>query len=151
MGINKELRKDIVSMIYKAKEGHLPSSLSIIDIINNIYSFHLRNIKQKKITKRDIFILSKGHGGAALYVVLKKFNFISKKKLDSYAKKNSILGGHPDSTKINGVDFSTGSLGHGFPAAVGLAAALKILRSNYNVYCLIGDGECRSISIPDRG
>ncbi len=147
MGINKELRKDIVSMIYKAKEGHLPSSLSIIDIINNIYSFHLRNIKQKKITKRDIFILSKGHGGAALYVVLKKFNFISKKKLDSYAKKNSILGGHPDSTKINGVDFSTGSLGHGFPAAVGLAAALKILRSNYNVYCLIGDGECNEGTI----
>lgn len=147
MAINNNLRLEIVKMIFKAKEGHLPSSLSIIDIINNIYSNHLRNLKKKEITKRDIFILSKGHGGAALYVVLKKFKFITKKTLDNYTQKKSILGGHPDSTKINGVDFSTGSLGHGFPVAVGLAAAFKILNSNYNVYCLIGDGECNEGTI----
>ena len=87
MAINNNLRREIVKMIFKAKEGHLPSSLSIIDIINNIYSNHLRNIKKKEITKRDIFILSKGHGGAALYVVLKKFNFITKKNLITILKK----------------------------------------------------------------
>ena len=147
MAINKDLRVKILKMIYNSKEGHLPSAFSIIDIINNIYSYHLRNIKKKKITKRDIFILSKGHGAAALYAVLNKFNFISKTIINNYAKKDSILGGHPDSTKIEGVDFSTGSLGHGFPAAVGLAAALKILNSNYKVYCLIGDGECNEGTI----
>ena len=147
MVINKDLRVKILKMIFNSKEGHLPSSFSIIDIINNIYSYHLRNIKKKKITERDIFILSKGHGGAALYAVLYKFNFISKTIINNYAKKDSILGGHPDSTKIEGVDFSTGSLGHGFPAAVGLAAALKILNSNYKVYCLIGDGECNEGTI----
>ena len=147
MVINKDLRVKILKMIFNSKEGHLPSSFSIIDIINNIYSYHLRNIKKKKITERDIFILSKGHGGAALYAVLNKFNFISKTIINNYAKKDSILGGHPDSTKIEGVDFSTGSLGHGFPAAVGLAAALKILNSNYKVYCLIGDGECNEGTI----
>ena len=78
---------------------------------------------------------------------MNKFNFISKTIINNYAKKDSILGGHPDSTKIEGVDFSTGSLGHGFPAAVGLAAALKILNSNYKVYCLIGDGECNEGTI----
>lgn len=147
MVINKDLRIQILQMIFDAEEGHLPSSFSIIDIINNIYFYHLRNKKEKEITERDIFILSKGHGAAALYVVLNKFKFISQKNLNNYAKKDSILGGHPDSTKIKGVDFSTGSLGHGFPAAVGLAAALKILKSKYKVYCLIGDGECNEGTI----
>ena len=147
MKINNDLRQDIISMIFNAKEGHLPSSFSIVDIINNLYSFHLRNIKSKKIINRDVFILSKGHGSVALYAVLKKFKFISKKDTNSYTKKNGILGGHPDANKINGVVFSTGSLGHGFPAAVGLAAALKILKSKYKVYCLVGDGECNEGTI----
>ena len=147
MKINNNLRKEILRMIYDAKEGHLPSSFSIVDIINNLYSFHLRNMKSKKISARDVFVLSKGHGCVALYVVLKKFNFIKKKDAELYTKKNGILGGHPDSNKINGVDFSTGSLGHGFPAAVGLASAFKILKSKYKVYCLIGDGECNEGTI----
>ena len=71
---------------------------------------------------------------------------LSKRDAELYTK-NGILGGHPDSNKINGVDFSTGSLGHGFPAAVGLASAFKILKSKYKVYCLIGDGECNEGTI----
>ena len=125
--LNKDLRRNIIDAICKAKDGHIPSSFSIVDIINYLYD-EILNINPKNIDKlsRDFFILSKGHGAVALYVVLKKFNFISQKQLDSLGNKNSILGGHPDMTKVPGAEASTGSLGHGFPTAVGIAMGLKI-------------------------
>ena len=125
--INKELRRKIVDIITNAGEGHIPSSFSIIDIINYLYkNVLIYNPKKPKWDKRDYFILSKGHGAAALYVTLNKYKFLTDKILKTYSTTNSILGGHPDSTKVPGVEASTGSLGHGFPTAVGIAKGIQI-------------------------
>jgi len=143
--INKDLRLKIVKMITNANEGHIPSSLSIVDIINFLYQKKLKQSFNKK--DKDYFILSKGHGCAALYVVLNKFKLLTNEELKKYGKAGSILGGHPDSTKIRNVEASTGSLGHGFPTATGIALGLKIKKKKQKVYCLIGDGECHEGSI----
>jgi transketolase len=146
--INKELRKKIVEIIVKAREGHIPSSLSIVDIINYIYEKELNfDPKNKNWEKRDYFILSKGHGAAALYVVLNKYKIISNKTLSDYGRDGSLLGGHPDSTKVPGVEANTGSLGHGFPFAVGIAKGLDIRKKKNKVLCLLGDGECQEGSV----
>ena len=125
--INKDLRKRIVNIIITAREGHIPSSYSIVDIINFLYK-NILSFRDKKPNweKRDYFILSKGHGCAALYAVLEKFGLLTKKNLDEYGTAKGILGGHPDSTKVPFVEASTGSLGHGFPTATGIALGLKI-------------------------
>ena len=96
---------------------------------------------------RDYFVLSKGHAAAALFVVLNKYKFINNDVLDSYAQSKSILGGHPDLTKVDGVEASTGSLGHGFPTAVGVAFGLKIQNKKNKVISLLGDGECHEGTI----
>ena len=148
MTLNKDLRITIVKMISKAGEGHIPSSFSIIDIINFVYT---KVIKFKKNDpnweKRDYFILSKGHGCAALYVTLNKFGIIKDKELINYSSKKGILGGHPDSTRVPGVEASTGSLGHGFPTAIGLALGLKIQNKKNKIIALVGDGECHEGTI----
>jgi len=145
---NNNLRKEIVQTVINAGEGHIPSSLSILDIIDYLYSKKLKFKKNfHNWDKRDYFILSKGHGCVALYVVLKKFGFIKKKDLDNYGEFKSILGGHPDSTKIPGIEACTGSLGHGFPTAVGTALGLKIQNKKNRIFVLIGDGECHEGSI----
>tara|TARA_Y100001970_G_scaffold258688_1_gene338851 strand:- start:15135 stop:15920 length:786 start_codon:yes stop_codon:yes gene_type:complete len=146
--LNNDLRFTILNMITKSKEGHLPSSFSIVDIINFMYENILNvNKTNYKTTKRDYFILSKGHGCAALYVVLNKIGILSNKHIDNYGMKGSILGGHPDLNKVPGVEASTGSLGHGFPTAVGIALGLKIQKKNNKVYVLLGDGECHEGTI----
>lgn len=132
--INKDLRRRIVQMITRANEGHIPSAFSIVDIIATLY--------EKVLKPDDHFILSKGHGCAALYVVLEKRGVLRDVDIESYGSFDGILGGHPDRTKVPGVLCSTGSLGHGLPMAVGLALGLKIQKKSGRVYCLIGDGEC---------
>jgi len=117
--------------------GHIPSALSILDIVWALYD--------KVLQAEDRFILSKGHGCLALYAVLEKKGIISPGQ--SYGKKDSILGGHPDRNKVPGVLASTGSLGHGLPMAVGMALAKKIKGESGRVYCLVGDGECNEGSI----
>ena len=148
MTLNKGLRIKIMQMISRAGEGHMPSSFSILDIINFVYG---NIIKFKKNNpnwpKRDYFISSKGHACAALYVVLNKFKILKDKDILSYGSKTGILGGHPDSTNVPGVEASTGSLGHGFPTAVGLALGLKIQKKKNKVVVLIGDGECHEGTI----
>ena len=147
--MNPDLRLKIVTMIKDAKEGHIPSSFSIVDILDFLYSKILRINKRKpNDLNRDFFILSKGHGCAAYYAVLEKYGYMTKKTLSTYSSKNSILGGHPDSTKIPFIEASTGSLGHGFPFACGIALGLKILKKNSNrVISLLGDGECQEGTI----
>ena len=142
--LNKDLRLKIVELIKKANEGHIPSSFSIVDIINFLYeNILIYHPKKPNWNKRDVFILSKGHGAMALYVVLNKFKLLSDSHLKKYGQKTSILGGHPDATQINFVEASTGSLGHGICTAVGCALALKIKKEKKRkVYCLVGDGEC---------
>lgn len=143
-----ELRKKIVQMIFRAKEGHIPSSFSIVDIISFLYEKILRyRSNQPKWEERDYFVLSKGHGCAALYVVLHKFGFLKDEDIEKYSQKGGILGGHPDVTSVPGVEASTGSLGHGFPTATGLALGLKIQKKQNHIFCLVGDGECNEGTI----
>lgn len=143
-----QMRKEILEMIVSAKGTHIASAFSIIDLILYLYDKVLKiDPKNPKDEKRDKFVLSKGHGCAALYVVLADYGFFPKRILKSYCSEGSILGGHPDSVRIPGVETSTGSLGHGFSVAVGFALANKINKSQYHVYCLVGDGECNEGTI----
>ncbi len=145
--MNEDLRFKIISIIKNSGEGHIPSSFSIVDIIEFIYGNVLKIYKNPSNVNRDYFILSKGHGCAALYTVLNKYGYLTNAQLKSYSHKNSILGGHPDSTKIPYVEASTGSLGHGFPLACGIALGLKIKKKKNKVIVLLGDGECQEGTI----
>jgi len=146
--LNADLRKEIAAMIFRSNEGHIPSSFSIVDLIHFLYANVLRfDPLRPKWDERDYFILSKGHGAAALYVVLRKFGFLTEKDILSYSLKDGILGGHPDCTKVPGAEASTGSLGHGFPTAAGIAMGLKIQKLPNRVYALLGDGECNEGTI----
>ncbi|MAH44031.1 transketolase [archaeon] len=127
-----DLRKLIIEAAYHAGHGHIPSALSIVEILVAI-----DRIK----TEDDIFVLSKGHGCLAYYAYLVQKNIITRDELRNFGKKGSKLGGHPDRNKIKEVYASTGSLGHGFPISVGSALARKIQNIPGRVICLIGDGE----------
>ena len=143
-----DTRKEILQMIVNARGTHIASSFSIVEILIYLYDKILEiNPSDPKNSKRDKFVLSKGHGCAALYVVLANKGFFPKKVLETYCTPGSILGGHPDSTRIPGVETSTGSLGHGFSVAVGFALSNKINNIKSKVYCLVGDGECNEGSI----
>lgn len=143
-----QMRKDVLEMIVRARGTHIASSFSIVDLLVYLYDKVLNiDPKHPKDEKRDKFVLSKGHGCAALYVVLANYGFFPKKALKSFCTPGSILGGHPDGLRIPGVETSTGSLGHGFSVAVGFALANKINKINSKIYCLIGDGECNEGSI----
>ena len=138
----------ICELSHNAQEGHVPSSLSVLDIVWVLYSKILKlSLIKKKSKNRDFFIMSKGHGCLAQYAVLEKLNFFNKKDLNSFGSYNSAFGGHPDTNKINGVEASTGSLGHGFPFASGIAYANKLKKYKSRVYVLIGDGECNEGTI----
>jgi transketolase len=146
--MNRDLKKKIVQMVYNGKDGHIPSAFSIIDILEVLYRDYLRfDPKNPKWPQRDYFILSKGHGCLALYVVLKEHGFLTEHDLDMFCKPGGILGEHPDCTKVPGVEASTGSLGHGFPFAVGIALGLRIRNMSNRVYVLVGDGECHEGTI----
>lgn len=146
--MNKDLRIKIIDIVKKAREGHIPSSFSIIDILDFLYGEIIKVIKKNpNSNKRDYFFLSKGHASVALFVVLNKYGLLSNEDLLSYGQINSRLGGHPDMTKIDFVEASTGSLGHGFPTAIGTSLGLKIKNINNKVYVLIGDGECHEGTI----
>jgi|TARA_Y100000310_G_scaffold150584_1_gene150074 transketolase len=139
---NNKLRIKIAKIIKNAGEGHIPSAYSIVDIIATLYDKVLRfDSSNPDWEDRDYFILSKGHGAAALYVVLEKYGFISEEDLKNKGKEGGILGGHPDCTKVPGAEASTGSLGHGLVTAMGIALGLKIKRKSNKVFSLIGDGE----------
>ena len=145
---NRELRLRIARMVRESGEGHIPSSFSIVDIIHELYSHVLRvDSTNLEWVDRDFFILSKGHGAAALYVVLREQGFLSEQDLESYGSRTGILGGHPDVTTVPGAEASTGSLGHGFPTAIGTALGLRILKRSNRVFCLVGDGECHEGTI----
>ena len=146
--MTKKLISRIAELSVIGKEGHVPSALSILDIIWVIYNKIINiNLLKRRSRKRDFFILSKGHGCLAQYVVLEKKGIISKKNLNTFCKYKSNFGGHPDSNKIEGIECSTGSLGHGFPFAAGVAYGNKLLNIKSKVITLVGDGECNEGSI----
>ena len=137
-----QLKREIVITAHKLGEGHIPSALSILDIIWVLYDKVLDiDPKNPGNAFRDRLILSKGHASLALYIVLAEKGFFPKDELENFGTYNSILGGHPDRNKIPGVETSTGSLGHGFPTAVGIALGMKIKNINSRVYVIVGDGE----------
>ena len=144
----KEIRKLILEAALEAGEGHIPSAFSILDLLWVLYDRVLRiQPSSPSDFHRDRFILSKGHASLGLYAVLAQKNFISKDELKEFGKYKSRLGGHPDRNKVPGVEASTGSLGHGFPMAVGAAIALRIQNSAARVFALIGDGEANEGSV----
>ena len=145
---NADLRLRVAEMVYRSGEGHIPSSFSILDILEVLYRSVLKfNSGKPNDPGRDFFVLSKGHGAAALFAVLNKYGFLTDGDIDEYGSAAGILGGHPDATKVAGAEFSTGSLGHGFPMSVGVALGLKIDSLQNQVFVLVGDGECHEGTI----
>jgi len=144
----KELRKAIVHMATQAGEGHIPSALSILDIVWVLYDRVMKfNPAQPDDPDRDRFILSKGHGSPALYMVLARKGFFPAEELSTFTQFHSRFGGHPDCNKAPGVEASTGSLGHGFPMGVGMALGLRIRHNPRHVYVVVGDAECNEGSV----
>tara|TARA_B100001964_G_scaffold166645_1_gene182989 strand:+ start:387 stop:1175 length:789 start_codon:yes stop_codon:yes gene_type:complete len=140
--INKDLRKEIAWMTWRSKEGHIPSAYSILELVTFLYDDFLNfDFKNVKLESRDYFILSKGHGCSALYAAFKKKGLISQKDLEDKNKEFGKLATHPDSTKIKGVETSTGSLGNGIGFALGVALGLKIKKMKNKVITIIGDAE----------
>ncbi len=140
------LIKKIVDIATIKKEGHIPSSLSILDIMYILYDkiLDVNSIKENRID-RDRFILSKGHASLGLYVILDHFKLL-KDDINTFCDLDSKLGGHP-TDKIFGVESSTGSLGHGLPIGVGLALAYKIKKYKNKIYVIVGDGEANEGTI----
>lgn len=137
-----EVRKGIVTAVHAAKSGHPGGSLSAADIFTYLY-FEEMNIdpKEPKKADRDRFVLSKGHNAPGLYSVLAERGYFPKADLLTLRHIGSYLQGHPDMKHINGVDMSSGSLGQGISAAVGMAVSAKMSGDSYHVYTLLGDGE----------
>lgn len=137
-----KVRIGIIEGVHAAKAGHPGGSLSIAEILTYLY-FKEMNIdpKNPKDPKRDRFVLSKGHAAPALYATLAQRGYFSPDELITLRQIGSRLQGHPDMKNIPGVDMSTGSLGQGISAAVGMALSSKHFGDNYNVYTILGDGE----------
>ena len=137
-----EVRKGIVTAVHSAKAGHPGGSLSAADVFTYLY-FEEMNIdpKDPKKADRDRFVLSKGHTAPGLYSVLAQRGYFPVEDLKTLRQLGSYLQGHPDMKHISGVDMSSGSLGQGISAAVGMALSAKLSGDSYRVYTLLGDGE----------
>lgn len=137
-----EVRKGIVTAVHSAKAGHPGGSLSAADLFTYLY-FEEMNIdpKNPKMEDRDRFVLSKGHTAPGLYSALAHRGYFPVEDLKTLRKLGSYLQGHPCMQDTPGVDMSSGSLGQGLSAAVGMALAAKMDKKDYRVYCLCGDGE----------
>ena len=137
-----EIRKSIITAVHSAKSGHPGGSLSAADIFTYLY-FEEMNVDpaNPQMENRDRFVLSKGHTAPGLYGALAEKGFFPKEDLVTLRHVGSYLQGHPDMKRVPGVDMSSGSLGQGISAAVGMAAAGKLDKKDYRVYTLLGDGE----------
>lgn len=140
--IANEVRKGIVTSVHSAKAGHPGGSLSAADIFTYLY-FEEMNIdpQNPKMENRDRFVLSKGHTAPGLYSALANRGYFPVEDLKTLRKLGSYLQGHPDMKHIPGVDMSSGSLGQGISAAVGMALGAKLADKDFRVYTLLGDGE----------
>ena len=136
------IRKNIVKMIHNAKSGHPGGALSATDLMTVLY-FEVANITPENVKSndRDKVVFSKGHASALLYAVLAEAG-LTDEDLMTFRLINSKLQGHPNMNYVDGVDMSTGSLGQGISAAVGMAMANKLSKNDNRVYALLGDGEC---------
>lgn len=147
-GRSMELRKEIVKIFDCARRGHIGSAFSIVEILRVLYDDVLQfDPKKPRWKNRDRFILSKGHGCLALYVVLAEKGFFGQDMLYQFCSHNSILGGHPEYGKVPGVEASTGSLGHGISIGIGFALNARYEKGGYHTFVLVGDGECNEGSV----
>jgi len=137
-----DIRKDIVTAVHSAKAGHPGGSLSAADIYTYLYfeEMNIDPVKPKKVD-RDRFVLSKGHAAPGYYSALAERGFFPVEDLKTLRHTGAYLQGHPDMKHTPGVDMSSGSLGQGISAAVGMAISAKLYGDNYRVYTLLGDGE----------
>ena len=147
VSFSKEIRKKILQMSLKAgsASAHIGGALSIADIISVLFKYQMKNINET--SKRDRFILSKGHACLAYYSALNLVGLISDSEIDTFEKDNSNLAGHPVKNRQLGIDFSNGSLGMGLSVAIGLAISSKKKNENFKVYVIMGDGECNEGSV----
>lgn len=143
----RRIRIEIVKMAHETgyeRRGHPGPALSIADVVAALY-FHVMKIdpSNPKWAERDRFILSKGHASQVLYAALANRGYFPKEELKSFRHVGGLLQGHPDMKSIPGVDMTTGSLGHGLAAGLGVALAARIDHSDYHVFVILGDGECQ--------
>ena len=143
----RDIRRKTFLLTPQARGGHLGSSFSAIDILTALYYGILRIDPEKpKEPNRDRFIMSKGHAAAGLYVTLCERGFFSPQKLGTYLSDGSVFGGHVN-YYVPGVEFSTGSLGHGLSIGAGVALSAKLDKKKYRSYVLLSDGECDEGSV----
>lgn len=136
------IRLGILDGTHAAASGHPGGSLSIADMLSYLYFAEMKvDPRNPKWAERDRFVLSKGHAAPALYAALARKGFFPFEELTTLRRVDSILQGHPDMKHIPGVDMSTGSLGQGISAAVGMALAAKVDGKDYRTYTIVGDGE----------
>ena len=146
----KKIRKNILKMSLAAgaSSSHFGGSLSTVEILATLYNSVLKfNVSKPLWDDRDRFILSKGHACLGYYSVLCEKGFFNNEDLDLFEKNGSFLLGHPVINKNKGIEFSNGSLGMGLSLGIGVAIAAKKNKKNYNVFVLIGDGECNEGSV----
>ena len=138
----KNIRINIIKEVSNAKSGHPGGSLGAADILTVLY-FDVMDFTKENAHSldRDRFVLSKGHASPLLYAVLAEKGVISEEELLTFRKLNSRLQGHPDINKLDGIDMSTGSLGQGTSASVGMALANRLDKNDHRIYALVGDGE----------
>lgn len=145
---SKQIRKHILRMTLYSKSSHIGSALSIVEILVALYFkiLQIDPLNPKKID-RDKFVLSKAHGSAALYAVLAERGFFSKDYLEKYYVDGGILPGHIDKEAAPGLEYSAGSLGHGFPASIGMAIGNHQTGNKGKIFAILGDGECNEGSV----
>ncbi len=140
--IARQIRLDIVEMLYQAGSGHVGGSLSATDVLVSLFFGHMHlDPDNACYPDRDFFVLSKGHAAPLLYAILARLGFFPREELFTLRQFGSNLQGHPDSKCTPGVEVPTGSLGQGLSVANGIALAMKMNRSRQRVYALLGDGE----------
>jgi len=145
---SKYLPRLVVRALEGGERGHVGSSMSLVEIMRVLYDDILRYRPQEpKWSERDRMILSKGHGCIALYVMLADKGFIPLETLDTFCRRDSILGGHPEAAKVPGVEASTGALGHGLSYGVGMALAARIEKRDSRIIVVMGDGEINEGSV----
>lgn len=146
----KNLRRSIVETAYEAgsSSAHIGGALSSVEIVSTLFRKIINyNKKNFNSPERDRFILSKGHACLVYYAALHEIGIISKEDLKTFEKDNSYLAGHPIKNKNLGIELSTGSLGMGLSIGIGLALSSKKRKKKFNIYVILGDGECNEGSI----
>jgi len=145
---SRYLRALVLDALEGGGRGHLSSALSLLEIVRVLYDDILIHDPGIPLLKsRDRFILSKGHGCLGLFAVMADHGYFSKELLQTFCTFDSKLGGHPERFTLPGVEFSTGSLGHGFSVGVGMAMAARLKKENWRTYILMGDGELNEGSV----